>query len=203
MRTKIPPDDSLPVPVAPNQPGMLWSWGRNQFGQLGLGHSRDISEPTWIEALGTDVASAAAGEGHSICVLVSGSMLTWGAAEDGKLGHGSSLISGFSTMPREVRSKAASGIVRVAAGEQHSAGFTAGGRCMVFGSGWFGKLGLGDMQNAYSPTPVLFPGGAQPQITHLRGPMSTGPFLGLYVSRGGVWREPFFRRGMGGVVATT
>jgi alpha-tubulin suppressor-like RCC1 family protein len=70
---------------------VLYTWGRNQCGQLGSGRQKDIYEPHRLQGM-VDVGCIAAGEDHSAAVLNSGELFTWGSAESGKLGHGSSLV---------------------------------------------------------------------------------------------------------------
>eukprot|EP00392_Amoebophrya_sp_AT5.2_P004599 g4607.t1 len=131
--------------------GFLYSWGRNNFGQLGTGRGRDLREPTLVESL-ADVRYAACGEDHSACALTSGELYTWGNAENGKLGHGSSLVSGTQMLPRQVR--LSDRIVAVKCGQQHTAILNAKGVAFAFGVGWFGRLGLGHKKNAYTPSKV-------------------------------------------------
>lgn len=68
----------------------MFSWGRNDEGQLGLGHtSRPIHEPTIIESmLDKRIKSVHASENFSACLSVFGVLYTCGGGEFGKLGTG-------------------------------------------------------------------------------------------------------------------
>ncbi|WP_233104197.1 RCC1 domain-containing protein [Haliangium ochraceum] len=68
-------------------------WGRNSFGQLGLGHIKDVGshEPPAAAPLvdvGGAVATVAAGAFHTCAALKSGRVRCWGRGADGQLGHG-------------------------------------------------------------------------------------------------------------------
>lgn len=65
--------------------GSLWTWGRNDNGQLGNGTFEDCNTPS--EIMG-DVVSFSAGSGYSAAVKKNGSLWTWGWNYDGRLGDG-------------------------------------------------------------------------------------------------------------------
>ncbi len=59
--------------------GTLWTWGRNDHGQLGLeGAAATVPQPTQVPQV-TGVAAVAAGTYHTACLLDDGTLLTWGA----------------------------------------------------------------------------------------------------------------------------
>jgi len=125
----------------------LFSWGRNHMGQLGLGNTEDVYEPTHIVGI-VDAVKVSAGEDHSAVILETGEFYTWGLAECGKLGHGSGMKSGTQNYPRRVRTDEQ--LKSVACGAQHTAVLTSRGHLFTFGAGWYGRLGHGDMDNQYS-----------------------------------------------------
>lgn len=70
--------------------GALWSFGRNDLGQLGLASTADfISTPTRVEIPGVKIAKVACGGVHSVALSSSGVVYTWGGGASGRLGHGS------------------------------------------------------------------------------------------------------------------
>lgn len=69
---------------------MLFTWGKNTHGQLGLGRQTTfISQPQVVETLkGISLAQIAAGGSHSITVSLSGAVYSWGKNDFGQLGLG-------------------------------------------------------------------------------------------------------------------
>lgn len=70
LRPKIrkAPDDGLAV----------FSWGRGEDGQLGLGDTSDQDEPTYVDALrGVGVRQIACGSGHTVVLTTDGEVYTW------------------------------------------------------------------------------------------------------------------------------
>jgi alpha-tubulin suppressor-like RCC1 family protein len=72
-----------------DESGTCWSWGRNSFGQLGLGDTKTYNQPTKITSLPGKVTAAACGKSHSVVVLESGASYAWGLNTMGQLGIGS------------------------------------------------------------------------------------------------------------------
>ena len=73
------------------QDGALWVCGAGHHGQLGLGdwQSRHAFERVEMGAFGgARIVAAAAGSQHSAAVTKDGALWTWGAGDDGQLGHG-------------------------------------------------------------------------------------------------------------------
>ena len=67
--------------------GHVFSFGRNDFGQLGLGDDIDRLEPTRIDALqGRNLVSLACGQLHSVFVSSDGMALACGKNDFGQLG---------------------------------------------------------------------------------------------------------------------
>lgn len=59
--------------------GSLYAFGRNDFGQLGVGDTLDKFSPTLIEGLsGRFASSLACGQYHSSVALVGGGIYTFG-----------------------------------------------------------------------------------------------------------------------------
>jgi alpha-tubulin suppressor-like RCC1 family protein len=74
--------------LATKTDGTLWSWGRGNSGQLGLGNTANRSSPTQIGSL-TNWRSAKACEIHSVAVKSDGTLWTWGFGSLGRLGRNS------------------------------------------------------------------------------------------------------------------
>lgn len=69
--------------------GTVWSWGRNEFFELGRGLANPANQPTPQQIPGlVDVVSIACGFGHALALLRDGSVRAWGNNSNGQLGDG-------------------------------------------------------------------------------------------------------------------
>ena len=69
--------------------GTLWSWGRNNVGQLGVGDFTDYSSPVQIGS-DTDWEWVSISTYHAVAQKTNGSLWVWGANGNGQLGLGTS-----------------------------------------------------------------------------------------------------------------
>ena len=67
--------------------GTLWSWGRNNYGQLGVGNTTDYSSPVQVGAL-TTWAAISAGYWFAMGTTTDGTLYGWGQNGNGNLGLG-------------------------------------------------------------------------------------------------------------------
>ncbi|KAL0222567.1 hypothetical protein RCL1_002421 [Eukaryota sp. TZLM3-RCL] len=67
--------------------GKVYSWGRNDYGQLGIGNSLDQCLPHTLN-FSTPITHLAAGNFHSIALDEKGTVFSWGCNESGQLGLG-------------------------------------------------------------------------------------------------------------------
>ncbi|MCL1874890.1 MAG: InlB B-repeat-containing protein [Synergistaceae bacterium] len=67
--------------------GSLWAWGRNTYGQLGIGDSVDRGTPTRVGSA-NDWASVSASSQFTVAIKTDGSLWAWGANGNGQLGLG-------------------------------------------------------------------------------------------------------------------
>eukprot|EP00741_Cyanophora_paradoxa_P013011 tig00020660_g12566.t1 len=65
--------------------GTVFSWGDNQFGQLGLGHARSVGEPRAVASVRVPVSSIATGWAHSALITADGAVLACGWNSDGQV----------------------------------------------------------------------------------------------------------------------
>ena len=78
--------------------GNLWSWGRNSFGQLGLGNTTFYSSPKSVGAL-TNWLNVSCGYSSTNSTKTDGTLWGWGRSNFGQLGLGN--VSSYSS-PKQV-----------------------------------------------------------------------------------------------------
>ncbi|KAL4527306.1 hypothetical protein Ndes2526B_g08991 [Nannochloris sp. 'desiccata'] len=142
--------------------GEIYSFGLNDYGQLGLGHTASVTAPQRIvDGLeGVTVAEISCGGWHSACVSTSGEVFMWGRGEYGRLGLGDR--SGSSKLrPAKIWALEGVKMVQVSCGGSHTLGVTADGKAWAWGRGSFGRLGTGEERDAISPVEVKLPGGPE------------------------------------------
>lgn len=133
--------------------GTLWSWGRNNVGQLGLGTSGNYaskSSPSQVGAL-TNWLSVAAGYNCSFAIKTNGTLWSWGGDGNafGVLGLGNT--TQYSS-PKQVGSGAT--WRSVVSGFRMSMATKTDGTLWVWGNNYFGGLGLGSSSNYNILSPV-------------------------------------------------
>jgi len=172
--------------------GVVWAWGSNSFGQLGVGsNDSQITFASAIRSLqGTTITAIAAGSGHSLALDSQGNVWAWGDNQVGQLGIGSH------GRPRHVPVKlglfpARTRITRIAAGAMHNLAIDSGGRLWAWGANGDGRLGIGTTTHEAAPVHVSFPGGTPRIVT-----IAAGGAHSLAVdANGNLWAWGFNQRG--------
>ncbi len=135
--------------VGLTQDGVLYAWGDNTYGQLGIGKageatSASVPLPVKMDAMqGYPVTSIAVGGRHTIARASNGKIYTWGYNQDGQLGIGST--GHIFPEPLEVSANwlGNQSIAQIAAGEQHSVALGNNGRVYAWGYNGYGAVGNG------------------------------------------------------------
>ena len=134
--------------------GTVWAWGSNSNGQLGINSSSsDSPVPVQVVNL-TGVIAIAAGGDHSLAVRNDGTVWAWGANANGQLGNNSTTDS---LVPVQVSASGAalSGILLVAAGDNHSLALRNDGTVLAWGANAHGQLGTGGTTDSHIAIPTV------------------------------------------------
>jgi alpha-tubulin suppressor-like RCC1 family protein len=144
--------------------GAVRCWGRNDSGQLGLGHTRPIGDdesPASVGevSLGGPVLQLAAHatSQHTCARLESGAMRCWGRNAHGQLGLGHTLPIGDDETPASVASVTTGGIaLQLATGAEHTCALLSPGVLKCWGRNESGQLGRANTTSLSTPpgTPV-------------------------------------------------
>ena len=134
--------------LQPNGKG--WCWGRNNYGQLGLGPSAPpiAFSPQSVDA-DVSFATVVAGNAHTCARSRDGRALCWGRNIYGQLGDGSTL-----DRSRPVVVRGGLSFSSLNASGPHTCGITAAGVGYCWGYNIDGQLGTGDRDNATVPAKV-------------------------------------------------
>ncbi|XP_066487811.1 E3 ISG15--protein ligase HERC5-like isoform X2 [Tiliqua scincoides] len=133
--------------------GSVYSWGKNAFGQLGLGDTEDRNSPTYVNALEQKkMVFVCCGGEHTAVLSKDGLVCTFGAGSYGQLGHNSTRNELF---PRLVAELFGAVVSQVACGRWHTLVYIPGLRKVYsFGAGADGQLGRGVECDRLIPLPV-------------------------------------------------
>ncbi|MBI3987452.1 MAG: VCBS repeat-containing protein [Lentisphaerae bacterium] len=145
----------------------VWSWGRNDGGQLGNGSVLSTNSPVQVAGL-TGISAIAAGYYHGLAVNNQGVVFAWGDNDYGQLGNPAvtlhmglpSAVQGYSPIytpiiytTQATNVPGISGVARVAAGEFHSLALKSDGTVFAWGRNNVGQLGVGSAAvSANAPT---------------------------------------------------
>jgi alpha-tubulin suppressor-like RCC1 family protein len=134
--------------------GQLWSWGRNNQGELGLGNQVAYSSPMQVGSLATwkYIGSGMAYSASQV-IKSDNTMWTWGSNVTGALGQGNP--SGRVTSPVQVGSTTwASPVSGFGFTGRNGAAVRTNGTLWTWGSNANGELGLNNTTNYSSPVQV-------------------------------------------------
>lgn len=114
--------------------GAVWTWGFNQYGQLGHGGTTSTTSPVQVEGL-PPIVDVQMGTYHTVALAEDGSVWAWGYNANGELGDGTR-----TERHAPVQIAAPDDVVTIAAGGANSAVLTASGEVWVWGAGYSGVL---------------------------------------------------------------
>ncbi|MFG1489099.1 hypothetical protein ABMA58_07590 [Oceanospirillum sp. HFRX-1_2] len=139
--------------------GYAWSWGKTEFGQLGLGETSEteIKAPTKISSV-NDVVSVDRGYNHSLMLTQSGTVYAFGKNDKGQLGTGTVTTTDDDqnkSMPTAVAGL--SDIIQIAAGANTSYALDSNGTLWGWGSNTKGELGITSTENQSTPVQIPVP----------------------------------------------
>ena len=138
--------------------GRVFSWGRNDVGQLGLDGLGSTEVPMAVDMSGVlagkTVTKIAARYLHTLALTSDGEVYAWGANYDGELGDGSTTNS---TVPVAVDTSGVLNgktVTALASGYNHSAVRTSDGRVYAWGDNSVGELGNNSLVSSLVPIAV-------------------------------------------------
>ncbi|XP_056109531.1 probable E3 ubiquitin-protein ligase HERC3 [Rhinichthys klamathensis goyatoka] len=133
--------------------GVVFGWGKNSAGQLGLGDTTDRHVPTVVNSLNRKkTVSISCGGEHTATLSKGGTVFTFGSGGFGQLGHNSFKDEHH---PRVVAELWGSKVSQVTCGRRHTLVSVESSKLIYsFGCVMQGKLGNGEMIKQSVPFPV-------------------------------------------------
>ena len=130
--------------------GVLWTWGSDSNGQLGIGAVLGSSIPVEISGL-SNIVQVSAGYSHSLAVDQDGKVWGWGRNSQGVLGDGTQVSRSAPVVLTGIAE-----VKAAVAGGMHSLALKHDGSVWAWGANYGGQLGNGTYGS--STTPIQVPG---------------------------------------------
>lgn len=122
--------------IALDEAGNVYSWGSNDYGQLGLGQNERFKAVPEKLRLLQDVVQLSCGDFHVLALNKNGEVYSWGQGTDGQLGLGTTSNQSTPSLVKNIGK-----VSRVECGGGHSAFITSEFRLLMCGRGTDGQLG--------------------------------------------------------------
>jgi alpha-tubulin suppressor-like RCC1 family protein len=128
--------------------GHLWTWGQNEYGQLGDGTYDDTPAGTTRvqEDTNNTWASVSVSDYHTAAIDTSGHLWTWGLNDNGQLGIGNAVNH---NTPQSVEPTHT--WLSVSTGDHHTVAIRSDGTLWAWGLNDNGQLGIGATGNRNTP----------------------------------------------------
>ena len=141
--------------IAIKKDGTIWAWGRNDYGQLGLGSlggTHHTPEQVMIVGISgvvnNDWKEVSTGWEHTIAIKKDGTIWAWGSNGYGQLGDATTTQH---TIPVQIKTEKWKVI---SAGYYHTAAIKNDGSLWTWGDNGYGQLGDGTTINKNSPVKI-------------------------------------------------
>jgi alpha-tubulin suppressor-like RCC1 family protein len=126
--------------------GSLWCWGKNNYGQLGIGNTTSKNTPTRV-GTDNDWQSVFAGGSHTCAIKTNGSLWCWGRNIYGQLGDGTN-----SDRYTPIRVGTETGWVAAYLGENFTCALKNDGSLWCWGRNNYYQVGDGTTTDKNNPT---------------------------------------------------
>ncbi|XP_032222416.2 ultraviolet-B receptor UVR8 isoform X3 [Nematostella vectensis] len=130
--------------LACSKQGALFSFGENDYGQLGIPEDKLLT--SYIQCVSSlsehKISRVACGRFHSAALAEHGSLWLWGCNESGQLGNGNYTSTSLPSLLEAGNDLRHDAVMEVACGDQHSAFITKKGRMFCCGDNTYGQLGV-------------------------------------------------------------
>lgn len=147
--------------VAIKTDGTLWTWGYNNFGQLGDNTITHRSSPVQTVAFGTNWKQVSRGQFHTAGIKSDGTLWLWGRNDNAQLGNNT--ITNRSSPVQTIAF--GTNWQQVSCGNDHTAAIKNDGTLWMWGIGINGQLGDNTFLNRSSPVQTIAGGTNWKQVS--------------------------------------
>ncbi|KAF5379474.1 hypothetical protein D9615_006654 [Tricholomella constricta] len=179
--------------------GSVWSAGQNNLGQCGQAVCPEVTSFKLVTGIAhggekEHVVKASAGVTFSLVLTESGKVFSFGSAEKGQLGNGTTgerITTGNKTAfdievtPVYIKELDGKNIVQIVSGQQHSLALDDTGVVYVWGYNGYCRLGLGNQVDILKPKAV--PQFAGPNETTMGMNIAAGPSNSVVIDKQGMY----------------
>uniref|UniRef100_A0A6B2LDV5 RCC1-like domain-containing protein n=1 Tax=Arcella intermedia TaxID=1963864 RepID=A0A6B2LDV5_9EUKA len=124
--------------------GSLYCWGKNSYGQLGLGHCTNQLTPTLAPPVQHKLVQISCGSNFSLGLTIEGLVYYWGSDFQYHVTISLPLLLSISN------------IIQIKCGCNHILAISNDGNLFSWGRNSYGQLGVGHSSHLYEPTLVSF-----------------------------------------------
>jgi alpha-tubulin suppressor-like RCC1 family protein len=131
----------------------MWSWGNNNFGQLGTNNTTQYESPVQVGVL-TTWSTVSGGGTSCFAIKTDGTMWSWGRNQAGQLGLGNSGSYTYRSSPVQIGALTTWATVAAAQNGAGALAIKTNGTIWSWGAGYSGQLGLGNTTNYSTPKQI-------------------------------------------------
>ncbi|MGB0313221.1 MAG: LamG-like jellyroll fold domain-containing protein, partial [Poseidonia sp.] len=147
--------------------GSLYCWGKNSYGELGIGSTTQQTTPQLVNlGSGVKAVDVSVGDGFTCAVTDAGALMCWGTNGEGRLGIGNTTSAVYST-PQTANLPTNRKAVDVQLGRHFGYALLDNGDVVSWGYNHVGYLGTGNKTTMYSPTVISLD--SQRQVVSMSG----------------------------------
>ena len=148
VEVRIVPEGGITVPqiksgsdfsVALKATGELEAWGKNNYGQLGVGNTQNYDEPQMLDKIEETIVEIAAGNSHVIALTEDGNIYGWGLNSSGQVGNGTTANQLTQATVINIYGNELSKIIRVEAHGDNSFAINEDGEVFAWGKNFGNK----------------------------------------------------------------
>ena len=145
--------------LAVTDDNQIYTWGQNDYGQLGVGDTTNRRLPTAVSDLnsllsGKTIVEVSLGANHTLVRTADNVLIAWGRNDYGQLGNGNTVRQSYPVAVNMTGALAGKTVTKISAGGQHNLVCTSDGNAYAWGYGASGQTANGYPIVTSSPTLV-------------------------------------------------